>query len=403
MIGTIARAVGHDPALQRLTPYQRAALDDIAACGTVACGTHVQACDHCGAQRRMPNTCGNRSCPHCQGRQRAAWVEDRLQELLPCGYFHAVLTLPPSLRGLAATAPTVVLNALMTAAGTAIDDLCRDPRYLGGMVGQLMVLHTWTRNLHWHPHVHVIVTAGGYDPDRQRWIPARVHGRQRRGFLVPVNCLKAAFHGRLLALLGAAVRAGDLDDIGQSRPALQTLLHQCRHCPVVVRIEPPFGGPVQLMKYLGRYVNRVAIAPGRVDFDQAVGTVHYTWRSNREPDRDQETILPAVEFLARFAQHVLPPRFHRIRFRGLWATAHRARLLHVVQRLLGGVPPSARVLEPTLAPVREQDRCPFCKQGMFARLPGPCPRPSRWERRRLLQEIRLGRLAVAPQEAPICA
>lgn len=177
MIRDIALAHGDDPGLRaRLRPDQVRALEAIAACGTAAMGLHDEVCDHCGDVRRVPNTCGNRSCPHCQGRVRAAWVEARTDELLPVGYFHVVMTLPPELRALAKACPVVVLGALMQSASDAIDHLCRSPRHLGGEVGQLVVLHTWKRDLGWHPHVHLIVTAGGWDAAHQRWIPARRYG-----------------------------------------------------------------------------------------------------------------------------------------------------------------------------------------------------------------------------------
>jgi hypothetical protein len=171
MIRDIARDHGADPALAGLRPYQGYALEAIASCGTAAAGLHVEDCDHCGDRRLVPNTCGNRSCPHCQARQRAEWVADRTDELLPCSYFHVVLTLPPGLRGLACAFPQVVLGVLMRSASDAIDQQARSPRFLGAEVGQLAILHTWTRDLRWHPHVHAMVTAGGVGgaPDNPRW------------------------------------------------------------------------------------------------------------------------------------------------------------------------------------------------------------------------------------------
>ncbi len=404
MIGAIALAHGDDPALRvRLQPYQARALDDIAACGTPACGMHAQICDQCGDRRLAPNTCGNRSCPHCQGRERAQWVTARTQELLPCGYFHAVLTLPGELRGLAYGHPRVVLGALMRAASDAIDHLCRDARLLGGEVGQLGVLHTWKRDLGWHPHVHVIVTAGGWDAARQRWIPARRYGRQRRAFLLPVDLLRTAFQRRLRRLLLDAYDAGDFGaEAGDVSPELVSCAalrsHLDRVCakPWVIRIEPPFGGPQQLLKYLGAYVNRVAISPKRIlAHDRDAGTVTFTWTTNAAPGQPQQATLSAAAFLQRFAQHILPPRFQRIRFRGIWSTAHRATKLHAVQRALGVTPPPAPAPPLPPPPPGEHARCLVCGRGHYHRQPGPCPRPPPGERRRLLrllrQDLRSGR------------
>jgi hypothetical protein len=411
VIGAIARAHGDDPRLQqRLRWWQRQALDDIAACGTPACGMHVQVCDHCGDHRLAPNTCGHRGCPHCQGRSRADWVAKRETELLPCSYFHAVLTLPGSLRSLAHAFPSVVLGALMRASSDCIDHLCRNPRHLGAEVGQLAVLHTWRRDLGWHPHVHIIVTAGGWDAARARWVPARRHGRARTPFLLPVDCLRIAFQRRLCHLLRQAYERGAFHDgPWEAFPALQrpllfrSFLKRCCQSTWVIRIEPPFGGPRQLLKYLGAYVNRVAISPKRViAYDAAAGTVTYTWRTNAEPDREQRRTLPAIDFLRRFAQHILPPRFHRIRFRGLWSTAHRKTKLWAVQVALGAAPRAATA--PQDHAPRADTLCRMCNQGHYVRLPGPCPRPRRRDRLRYLWELRHAQRVAIPQEGlGICA
>jgi len=407
MIRDLMLAHGDDPALASLRLDQRHALECIASCGTVAAGVHREICDHCGDRRLVPNTCGHRSCPHCQARERAVWVEARTEELLPCGYFHVVLTLPPELRPMATAFPTVVLGAMMRAASDVIYRLGCDPRFLGAEVGQLAVLHTWTRDLRWHPHVHVIVTAGGWDAEHRRWIEARIHGSQQRPFLFPVEVLRAAFQGRLRSLLGRAHRAGDFGD-GAGRPelanvsALAQLLAKTMKRTWVIRIEPPFGGPQQLLKYLGAYVNRTAVSPKRVTYDPVARTATLTWSSNAEPDRTQTTTMSAVDFINRFAQHILPPRFHRIRFRGLWSTAHRATKLDVARAFLG----ARQAPDPTPPDIRPEPRrdcCAACAIGHYQRVPGFSARPPRQERRRLLTMIRGGALHPTHAEATTAA
>ena len=408
MIRDIALAHGDDPGLRaQLRPDQVRALESIAACGTAAMGFHEEACDHCGDARLVPNTCGNRSCPHCQGRVRAQWVEDRTDELLPVGYFHVVMTLPPDLRALAKAFPSVVLGALMQAAPEVIAALCRNPRHLGGEVGQLVVLHTWRRDLGWHPHVHLIVTAGGWDAERQRWIPAKRFGPAKTAFLLPVEVLRQAFQRRMRTLLLEAYRHGRFatDDARPGFPELADLtaftarLDDSIAKPWVLRIEPPFGGPVQVLKYLGAYVGRVAISPKRIlAYDHAAATVTYTWTTNKEPDRPQQATIPAVEFLRRFAQHILPPRFQRIRFRGLWSTAHRETKLRTVQQALGGrpLPPGGDAPPPSPDP---RTACSCCGRGHYQRRPGPCPRPSARDRRTALIRLRQELRTQAPQGA----
>ncbi len=412
MIRDIARDHGDDPALRtRLRPYQIRILERIATCGTPAAGMHREACDRCGDVRLRPNTCGSRSCPHCQGRARADWVDERMAELLPCSYFHVVLTLPPDLRALAMAFPGVVLGSLMSAAGDAIDYLCRKNDILGATVGQLAILHTWRRDLGIHPHVHVLVTAGGWNEERQTWVEAQHHGPADTPFLIPVEVLLAAFQRRLRRLLlHAYARGAFTDGPHEAFPMLATTaaftgaLNRMCATRGVARIEPPFGGPQQLLKYLGAYVNRVALSPRRVTaYDPATGLVTYTWATNAAPDIACTATITASAFLMRFAQHIMPPGFQRIRFRGLWCTAHRATKLRVAQQWFATnrpatpPPPTSERPEPPLDD--DPCRCTTCGLGRWRLVPGTWQRPPVAERRQLREQLRQHRHTQTPMEA----
>lgn len=419
MIGAIARAHGDAPALvARLQPYQRRALDDIAACATPACGMHTEACDACGDTRLAPNTCGNRACPHCQGADRAAWVANRAQELLPgVGFFHAVFTVPPAISRLARPFPRVVLDAMLRASADAVLVLCHDPDRLGAEVGLVEVLHTWTRDLRWHPHVHQIVTAGGWDDANHRWVEATRSGVSARPFLLPLPVLRAAYQQRLMRYLLDAYERGDFGDTTvaelASLPVFRQHLAALARGQWCIRIEPPFGSPEILLKYLGAYINRVAISPRRIiAHDPAAnvgaGSVTWTYATNAEPDRPQTRVATGIDFLAAFAQHILPPRLVRIRFRGLWCTAHRRTKLDRARAWLLAQVPQAPPDPPTTPPpppAADQPpapdprrRCTTCGLGSYQRLPGPCPRPSRHERRLRLTTLRAQERAAAPAE-----
>jgi hypothetical protein len=406
VIGAIARAHGDDPGLRgRLQPYQQAALDDIAACGTSACGLHHEVCDHCGDGRLVPNTCGHRSCPHCQGAGRAAWVEARGREMLPgIGFFHVVCTVPPAISLLAMLFPRVVLDAILRASADAVLALCRDPEHLGAEVGIVEVLHTWTRDLRWHPHVHMIVTAGGWDAAEQQWREAKRFGHEQRAFLLPVNVLRAAYQRRLVRLLMDAYRAGAFTrELPEVLPHLVSAQAFCAHLTDllridwVIRIERPFGSPDVLLKYLGAYINRVAISPKRITAhdptaNDGAGRVTWTYCTNAKPDVERTCIQTGAEFLAAFAQHILPPRLVRIRFRGLWSTAHRRTKLDSARRWLiqqqGGAPPQPPPPPQPAPPIDPRRQCQACGHGTYQRIPGPCPRPTRAQRRSLLAELR---------------
>jgi hypothetical protein len=412
MIGTIIRdhlaVLDQCPLRLHLRPHQRETLLDIAACGTEACGLHRQRCDHCGDERVVANTCGNRSCPHCQAGERRAWVEEREKELLPCGYFHAVLTLPGELRALARAFPVAVLGALMHAAPDAIHYLASKIEHLGAEVGSVAVLHTWTRDLRWHPHVHLIVTGGGWEKKLRRWIMARVYGRKRRPFLVPVDALRVAFQRRLMRLLLDAFERGEFDrgdreafPMLASLPAFRTFLKSFQDKAWCIRIEPPFGSPQVLLRYLGRYINRVALAPQRIlAYDKAASTVTIGWTANDAARSDRIMTLSVPDFIQRFAQHILPHRFVRIRFRGLWATAHRATKLDLVRQEMQKQFPEQTAtapvpdLVPAVSSKADPRKCPVCDIGTYRRIPGG-NRPNRSERHRRLRALD-GRPAAAP-------
>lgn len=186
-----------------MLPSHRRALRDLAACRTAALGGHVFQCDQCGAEHYVYHSCRNRSCPTCHGAVTATWLAAREAELLPVPYFHVVFTLPSDLRDIVRSHQRVLLNALMTTAAEALQALGRDPHYVGGTLGILAVLHTWTRALVYHPHVHCLVPAGALAPNASvqpaTWRPARGH------FLVPVRALSVRFRARFLAHLTRAL------------------------------------------------------------------------------------------------------------------------------------------------------------------------------------------------------
>jgi hypothetical protein len=407
MIRDIIQDCLDTPAFYRLSSGQRAALEDIAACGTEACGLHREACDHCGDKRLAPNTCGNRACPYCQGAEREAWVQAREKELLPCSYFHVVATTPAELHGLSRAFPAVVHDVLLRSIADAVHYLAADPQHLGGEVGSLSLLHTWGSDLRLHPHAHLIVTAGGWNAEEGRWIQARECGAQRRPFLVSVDVLRAAYQRRFMRLLLQAYEQGRFQDgpheafpflahLSTLRAFMGTLMRK----PWVVYIEPPFGSPQVLLRYLGRYVNRVAISPSRITaYDAEKDQVTFHWKDYAHRGRQESLTLSSAEFLQRFAQHSPPPRFVRIRFRGLWSTAHRKTKLAVVQENFkargGSITATAPQAPPPDPAIPDHHRCSACGIGRYRRIPGDY-RIARKDRRRLIRELIARRRTTTP-------
>ena len=356
-----------------MPPSHRRALHDLVACRTAELGGHVTQCEACGAEHYVYHSCRNRSCPTCHGAATRAWSLAREAELLPVPYFHVVFTLPAELRAVVRSHQRLLLGLLMSTAAESLQALAADPHYVGGTLGILAVLHTWTRALVYHPHVHCLVPGGGIAPDRSPdRSPDGVGWRAARGnFLVPVRALSVHFRARFLARL-AAVLPGVVVPPAVWRKAW------------VVYCKPTVQGSATVLHYLARYVHRVAITDRRI---LAVDADHVTFRYRGELRSEQRQgwrtmKLPAAEFLRRFLQHVLPRGFHKVRYYGFWrpsAAPLRARLREQLSALTPFEPQSS-----ARTPAAGDDslesqahrslrrRCPDCASGelrIIRRLP----------------------------------
>jgi hypothetical protein len=152
-----------------VTPDQLKVMRAIEACRTEVLGGHLDVCDRCGLERPSYNSCRDRHCPKCQSLAQAKWIEDRMERLLPVHYFHVVFTVPPSLRPIFRRNGRAMFDLLFAAASKTLLKLGDDPKRLGAQLGITAVLHTWTRELAYHPHLHCIVTGGGLGPDGTKW------------------------------------------------------------------------------------------------------------------------------------------------------------------------------------------------------------------------------------------
>jgi Putative transposase/Transposase zinc-binding domain len=310
----------HLPAYRQryaLGDAERRAVADILRCRTASLGGHVEVCSACGFRRPAYNSCRNRHCPKCQGLRQARWVARRMKRVLPTHYFHVVFTLPAELHAIARTNRALVFDALLRSAAAALLQLGRDPKWLGqaAQLAVTTVLHTWSRELRFHPHVHCVVSGGGLALDGSRWVSAA------SDFLFPVHVLGALFRGKLLAAIEQARRDGRLVlPSSQQGRGLRRRLARLYDKSWVVYAKRPFGGPEQVHRYLGRYTHRVAISNARLvtaDDDSV------TFRT-----RGQHTVtLSGVDFVRRFLDHVLPKAFVKIRHYGLLASGNvRSRL-----------------------------------------------------------------------------
>lgn len=363
---------------------QRAAMHAIETCRTAALGGHMDTCDTCGHARPAFNSCRNRHCPKCQSLRQAQWIEQRLTRLLPIHYFHVVFTLPAVLRPLAQRNRHRIFTLLFQAAAQTLLTLGRDPARLGAHLGITSVLHTWTRELQFHPHVHCIVTGGGLTADRRNWQAAR------RRYLFPVQVLSRLFRAKFLAALTQAYRHNELEFGGRTHHlgdavAFQRFVDQLYRVDWVVYAKRPFGGPQQVFRYLGRYTHRVGLSNQRLQCRDANG-VRFATKGGRS------ITLPVHTFIRRFLLHVLPTGFVKIRHYGLLAAGNattrleRARELlqstaspdHAVPNGVGALDWRTRLLQLTGIDLTQ---CPRCPHGRMIRHPlSPTRSPHRTDR-----------------------
>lgn len=342
-----------------LLPSQRRALKDIVHCRTQALGGSLYRCDDCGALDYSYHSCRNRHCPKCQGDRAQLWL-DRVQErLLPCDHYLLTFTLPHQLRTVARAHQRVVYAALLREAAAAVQRLTDDRTWVGGTVGMLAVLHTWSRTLEYHPHVHLLVSAGGLAPDGRAWLtPAH------RRFLLPGYALSPIFRAKMR---GALTRAGLQDEV-------DARVWQRRWTVHVQQI----GTGKHAALYLSRYVYRVALTNQRLaGFTGGRVTFRYTHARTHEP---RSVTLPVDAFLTRFLRHVLPRGFTKIRWYGLLSPSRRQDLERARHLLVVRSPPhpacsSAADAEPPSEPARTTSgnasavlmtvalRCPVCRRG----------------------------------------
>lgn len=339
----------------------------IEVCRTAELGGHVEACTNCGAREISYNSCRNRHCPKCQSAAKARWLEARQSELLPVSYFHVVFTLPESIAKIGLQNKRVIYDLLFHATAQTLRKVAADPKHLGAEIGFMAVLHTWGQTLSFHPHLHCVVPGGGFDSTGQQWI-----GCSERFFL-PVRVLGRHFRQIFLANLLTAYQQkrlhleGDLAELGDPR-RYAAFVNKAKRKKWVVYAKKPFGGPQQVLDYLGRYTHRVAISNHRLT-KVADGKVTFSYRDYRTEKLRQMT-LNAEEFIRRFLQHVLPPGFVRIRYFGFLAHRNRSLNIEKARQLLESKKPtgsSANLRGPKI-PEALAKICPHCCVGHFRAL-----------------------------------
>ena len=351
-----------------LPPSHLKVIHDIEVCRTAYLGGHIEQCDSCGFERNAYNSCRNRHCPKCQALTKARWLQARKAELLPATYFHNVFTLPHELNPIALCNKRVVFGILFKSVSQTLLQFGKNPKNgLGGKLGFIAILHTWDQTLMDHFHLHVVIPGGALSLDGSQWIGGR------KNFLFRVEPLSEVFRGKFMHYFEKAFEKGELIFPGNTEPlgtqkGFKDLKKRLWAKDWVVYSKEPFGGPEQVLDYLGRYTHRVAISNHRI-VNVENGKVTFQYRDRKDNDTVKVMPVEADEFIRRFLLHVLPDGFMRIRHFGFLANRSKKKDLGRCRELLGLSPelpqPSKKTTQELMLELTGIDvtRCPFCKNG----------------------------------------
>jgi len=344
-LGTIAL---QGLSLSSLGSHERAVLRRISDCQTPRMGGNDLDCV-CGHREVHYNSCRDRHCPLCQGAARARWVNDRLAELLPTPYFHVVFTVPHQLTSLALTNKRIFYHCLFTSAHETLLEVCANPDNLGAKIGGLSVLHTWNQKLAYHPHLHCIVPGGGVSKEGTKWLAGNP------GYLVSVKRLSLVFRGKLLNALEKVLNKNNL--IGNTEKIRIDLARASKNS-FVVYAKQPFGGPEQVLKYLGRYTHRIGISEQRI-ISVENSLVKFSYLDRKNGHIRKILTLCLEDFIKKFMLHLLPKAFRKIRYFGYMSNHNRRASIHCVRLLID---PVAKPLDPIKKPPQQPKLCKHCGQ-----------------------------------------
>ncbi|UZR99029.1 IS91 family transposase [Chondrinema litorale] len=348
-----------------LCPDQLKAYRAIRDCRTVAMGGHVEGCDHCTYHRNAYNSCRNRHCNKCQYAKQLQWV-DKLQANLPvCSYFHVVFTIPQSLHKLFYINQRVCYDLLMKSSWQAVKNVTANPRYLGARTGAVSVLHTWGQSLTYHPHVHLLVPAGGITDDGMEW-------KDAKDYLASVKVLSKVFRGIFWEWICKYLSKEKIklsDDLIDKVDLKKKIYEKNWN----VYAKRPLASPRSVVGYLSKYTHRVAICNSRL-LAMGNGKVTFRWKDYRKSSRQDWMTLEANEFIARFMRHILPKGFYKVRYYGLLSPVNK-KLKDMCAELMGRSEIISLLAGLTAKEVfrvvtgKDPDICPKCKKGkMMVRL-----------------------------------
>ncbi len=303
-------------------------LSKIETCRRVEQGYHYYGCNErsCNYKEKVYHSCRNRHCPNCGNNKKEEWIESRIKELLPCKYYHVVFTLPHHLNSIIMGNRKELFDVLFEASSYTLLKFSKDSQYIGAQPGITSVLHTWGQQLSFHPHVHCIVSGGGTNAAND-WIPAK---KSKYGSLFPVQALEPVFKAYFLKQLRKLKADGKLRLTYEQEQHWKALLNQLFSVTWILYAKQPFGGPQQVIEYLGRYTHKVAISNHRIKEVDEQGNTTFEYKDYSDGNKKKVMTLCAKEFIRRFEQHLLPFRYCKIRHYGYLGNNRRKKKVNEI-------------------------------------------------------------------------
>ncbi len=357
-------------------PYSKAVFQQLMHCHTATQGVHRLRCKDttCLHEHFQYHNCGNRHCPNCGGMRREQWLEDKTSELLPTSYFHCVFTVPHELNALTMGNRKAMFDLLFEASSYTLLKLSKDEKWLGATPGNISILHTWGQDLSFHPHVHCIVSGGGVldfarHDKPMKWVTEK---RKNHTYLFPKKAMEKVYKAYYLKRIDAMLRKNQLQV--EDKLALETTLNDIAQKRWNVYAKAPFGGPLQVLKYLGRYTHKVAITAHRIkEINVEKNTITFDYKDyNARGTKDENKTMTITidEFIRRYEQHILPKRYTKIRHYGYLKNYKRTERLKQLFALLKLPPPPPKVLIPMRQRMLEKygkdiTLCPKCEKSQM--------------------------------------
>lgn len=317
--------------INKMSPEQWQAVTDIINCRTKKLGGHTLICNNCGHMEISYNSCRNRNCPKCQGLKKIKWLMDREKELLPINYFHVIFTIPHQLNKITYQNRRIIYNIMFDCVKETLLEASNNPKNLGAKIGYIGIMHTWGQTLSYHPHIHCIVTGGGITEDN-RW------KESKEDYFIPVKILSILFKNKMICKIREEYKNNKLlllNDLEKYKvyEVFNEYLDEMYNKNWMVYAKPPFSNNKNVFEYISRYTHRIAIANSRIK-DLNEETVKFRYKDYSDEGKIKEMELTNIEFMRRFVMHIIPKRFMRIRFGGIFSNRYRKENIKKVKEML---------------------------------------------------------------------